>query len=185
MSSTWGFFLPKFGITTHDPYVSVEAAWISHQVLTASRVSFNRFTHFTNSSSFLSEMKRTFINFPTVNHNLGSSRVTPSLLGGFTSKSNKCHKDYFAKLKYSSAHKEDSLNPPLSFSHKSQDPHKEGLGRAHKGLGWVYFVGGTSTLQRREGGSFYTCPKKTSHWKLATKNWNIRFWKQEHLVFEN
>jgi hypothetical protein len=58
-----------------------------------------------------------------------------SRLEGFTSKSNKYHKDYFTKLKCSSAHKEDYLNPPLRFSHKSQDPHKEGLGRAHKGLG--------------------------------------------------
>jgi hypothetical protein len=29
----------------------------------------------------------------------------------------------------------DSLNPLLRFSHKSQDPHKEGLRRAHKALG--------------------------------------------------
>jgi hypothetical protein len=110
-------------------------------------------------------------------HNLGSSRATPSHLGSFTSKSNKYHKDCLTKIKCSIDHKEDSLNPPLRFSHKSQDPHKEELGRAHKGLGWVYFVGGTSTLQRREGESFYTCPPKTSHWKLASKNWNIRYLK--------
>jgi hypothetical protein len=61
--------------------------------------------------------------------------VMPNRLRGFTSKSNKCHKNYFTKFKCSSAHKEDSLNPPLKFSHKSQDSHKEGLGRAHKGLG--------------------------------------------------
>jgi hypothetical protein len=59
----------------------------------------------------------------------------PSHLGGFTSKSNKCHKDFFTKIKCSSAHKEDSLNPPLRISHESEDPHKEKLGRAHKGLG--------------------------------------------------
>jgi hypothetical protein len=98
-----------------------------------------------------------------------------SHLGGFTSKSNKCHKDYFTKLKFSSAHKENSLNPPLMFSHKSQDPHIEGMGRAHKGLGRVYFVDGTSSLQRREGESVYTCPPKTSRWKLANKNRNIRY----------
>jgi hypothetical protein len=39
---------------------------------------------------------------------------------------------------------------------------------------------GTSTLQRREGKSIYTCSPKTSHHKLANKietsnfgNWNI------------
>jgi hypothetical protein len=59
----------------------------------------------------------------------------PSRLGSFTSNRNKCHKDFFTKLKCLSAHKEDSLNPPLRFSHKSQDPHKEALERTHKGLG--------------------------------------------------
>jgi hypothetical protein len=108
-----------------------------------------------------------------------------SRLGGFTFKSNKYHKNCFTKLKCSSAHKEDSFNPPLRFSNKSQDPHKERLERAHKGLGWMYFMGGTSFLQRREGEIFYTCPPKTSRWKLDSKNWNIRFWKLEHPVFEN
>jgi hypothetical protein len=57
--------------------------------------------NFTSSSSFLVEVKRTFINFLTAHHNLGSSIVTPSHLGDFTSKSNKCHKDWFTKLKCS------------------------------------------------------------------------------------
>jgi hypothetical protein len=113
-------------------------------------------------ASFLSEAKRTFTNFFKTHHTLGSSRVTSSCLGGFTFKSNKCHKDRFTKIKCSSAHKEDSFNPPLRISHKSQDPHKEELERAHKGLGWVYFVGSISNLQRRVGESFHTCPKKTS-----------------------
>jgi hypothetical protein len=127
-------------------------------------------------SSFLLEVKRIFTNFPKTHHTLGSSRVTSSRLGGSTSKSNKCHKDCFTKIKHSSAYKEDSLNPPLRISHKLQDPHKLGLGRAHKGLGRVYFVGSTSTLQRMEGKRFYTCPPKTSRWKLASKNRNIQFW---------
>jgi hypothetical protein len=111
-------------------------------------------------ASFLSEVKRTFTNFPTAHHNLGSSRAMPSCLGVFTSKSNKCYKDCLTKLKCSSAHKEDPLNPPLRFSHKSQDPYKEGLVRAHKGLGWVYFVGATSTLQKGEGKVFILIPQK-------------------------
>jgi hypothetical protein len=158
--------LPKFKIVICDPYVSVEVAWVAHQVPTLSRVSFNCFLTSLSLVSFLSEAKQTFTNFPTAHHNLGSSRPMPSHLGGFTSKSNKCHKNCFTKLKCSSAHKEDSLNPPLRCSHKSQDPHKEGLGRVHKGLWWVYFMGGTSTLQRRERERFYTCPPQ----KLAVEN---------------
>jgi hypothetical protein len=124
-------------------------------------------------ASFLSEAKQIFTNFPKTHRTLGSSRAIPSRLEDFTSKSNKCNKDCFTKLKCSSTHKENSLNPPLRFSHKSEDPHQEGLGRAHKGLGWVYFVGSTSNLKRREGERFYTCSPKTSCWKLVSKNWNI------------
>jgi hypothetical protein len=65
----------------------------------------------------------------------------PNRLRGFTSKSNKCHQDYFTKIKYSSAQKKDSLNPPLRISHKSQDSHKEGLVRAHKRLRMDVFRG--------------------------------------------
>jgi hypothetical protein len=153
-------YLPKFGITTRDPYVSVEVAWIAHQVLTPSRVSFNRFPHFSTSCFFSFGCEADLHKLPTAHHNLGSSRAMPCHLGGFIFKSNKYHKDCFIKLKCSSAHKEDSLNPPLRFSHKSQDPHKEGMGRAHKCFEWVYFVGGTSSLQRREGEAFILVPQK-------------------------
>jgi hypothetical protein len=44
--------LPKFGITTRDPYVSIEVAWIAHQESTISRVSFNRFPRITSSYFF-------------------------------------------------------------------------------------------------------------------------------------
>jgi hypothetical protein len=135
-------------------------------------------------TSFLLEAKQTFTRFSNTHHTLGSSRATTSRLGGFTSKSNKCHKDYFTNLKCSSTRKEDSLNPLLRISHKSQDPHKEGLGRAHKGLGWVYFVGGPSNLQRREGKAFILVPQKLVVGNYPVKirtssfeNWNIRYLK--------
>jgi hypothetical protein len=112
-------------------------------------------------TSFLSEMKRTFTNFPTAHHNLGSSRVMmPSHLGGFTSKSNKCHEDCFTKLKYSSAHKEDLTQPLVWISHKSHKPHLEVKGRGLKGSRKSIFIGGTSSPQRKEGGSFCTIPQK-------------------------
>jgi hypothetical protein len=41
--------LSEFGITTHDPYVFVEVARVAHQEPTPSRVSLNRFPHFTSS----------------------------------------------------------------------------------------------------------------------------------------
>jgi hypothetical protein len=98
-------------------------------------------------------------------HNHGISRVMPSHLGGFTSKSNKCHKDCFTKLECLSAHKEDLSQPLAWISHKSHKPHLEVKGKGLKGSRKSIFVGGTSTLQRREGKSFYTIPQK-----LAVRN---------------
>jgi hypothetical protein len=58
---------------------------------TPSRVSFNHFLHSTKllvlSFCRWSGPSQTF---PRLHHMLGSSRATPSYLGGFTSKSNKC-----------------------------------------------------------------------------------------------
>jgi hypothetical protein len=106
-------------------------------------------------------------------HNLGSSRATPSLLRGFTYKSNKCHEDCFTKLKCSSANKED-LNQPLAWLyHKSYKPHLELKGRGLKGSRKSIFVGGTSNIQRGEGEKILYYPQKTSHWKLASRNQNI------------
>jgi hypothetical protein len=66
-------------------------------------------------ASFLAEAKQTYINFFMAHHNLGSFRVTPSRLGGFTSKSNKYYEDCFTKLKCSRLTKRFSLNPKLEF----------------------------------------------------------------------
>jgi hypothetical protein len=121
-------------------------------------------------TSFLSNAKRTFTNFFTAHHNLGSSRATPSHLGGFTSKSNKYHEDCYTKLKCSSAHKEDLTQPLACISHKSHEPHLEVKGRSLKCSRKSIFVGRTSTLQRREGEKLLYYPQKTSNWKLASKN---------------
>jgi hypothetical protein len=49
---------------------------------------------------------------------------------------------------------------------------------------------GTRSLQRREGESCFTCPLKTSRWKLASKNRNIqnlkysRYRENQTLLFE-
>jgi hypothetical protein len=114
-------------------------------------------------ASFLSEVKRTFTNFLMAHHNLESSRVTPRRLGGFTSKSNKCHEDCFTELKCSSTHKEDLTQPLAWISHKSHKSHLEVNGRCLKGSRKSIFVGGTSTLQRREGEKLLYYPPKTSH----------------------
>jgi hypothetical protein len=70
----------------------------------------------------------------------------PSRLVGFISKSNKCHKNCFTKLKCSSSHKEDLTQPLAWISHKSHKPHLEVKGRGLKGLRKSIFIGGTSTL---------------------------------------
>jgi hypothetical protein len=77
-----------------------------------------------------------------------------------------------------------NLSPQAWIYHKSLKPHKEVLERAHKVFKMSIFVGETNNLQRREGGSFYTCPAKTSRWELASRNQNIQFWKPEHPEFE-
>jgi hypothetical protein len=94
-------YLSKIRITTHIPtsllrYLELptksqlQAGYLSTTFLTSLAL-----------ASFLTEAKRTFTNFPMAHHNFGSSRATPSRLGGFTYKSNKCHKDCFTKLKCS------------------------------------------------------------------------------------
>jgi hypothetical protein len=110
--------------------------------------------------------------------NLGSSRVTPSRLGGFTSKSNKCHKDCFIKLNCSSADKED-LTQPLAWTyHKSHKPHFRGEGKRSQSLKEEYFHWwNQQPLKEGKRGKLLYYPSKTSRWKLASKNWNIRFLK--------
>jgi hypothetical protein len=102
-------------------------------------------------ASFLLEVKRAFTNILMSHHNLRSSRSTPSHLEGFTSKSNKYHKDCFTKFKCSSAHKENSLNPPLSFLINHKILIKEGLRRAHKKL-WMSVFHGWHRQPPNEGG---------------------------------
>jgi hypothetical protein len=82
-----------------------------------------------------------------------------------TPKSNKCHEDCFIKLQYSSAHKEDLTQPLAWISHKSHKLHLEVKGRGLKVSRKSIFVGGTSTLEMREGKNFYTIPQK-----LAVEN---------------
>jgi hypothetical protein len=108
-------YLPRFEITTHDPYVSVEAASVAHQEPTLSRVSFNRFPHF---SSYCFLPCGGEVGLHKLSHGspqLGSSRAMPSHLRGFTSKSNKCHEDCFIKLKCSNHSQRGIFQPKLGF----------------------------------------------------------------------
>jgi hypothetical protein len=109
---------------------------------------------------FLSEANWTFTKFLTAHHNLGSSKATPSRLGGFTSKCNKCHEDCFTKLKCTSGYEEDVTQPLVWISHKSLKHHLEVKGRGLKGSRKSIFIGGTSNPQRREGGKLLNYPKK-------------------------
>jgi hypothetical protein len=75
------------------------------------QVSFNHFSHSTKLLLFfLPEVNQTLTNFPKTHHTLESSRAMPSHLGGFTSKSNKCHENCYTKFKCLKVHKEDSLS---------------------------------------------------------------------------
>jgi hypothetical protein len=102
-------------------------------------------------------------------HNLGSSRATPNRLEGFTSKSNKYHKDCFTKLKCSNHSQRGISQPKLGFLTDHSNLIKRCWGELTKTLGMSIFVGGTTSPQRREGGRFYTYPTKTRCWELAIK----------------
>jgi hypothetical protein len=110
-------------------------------------------------------------------HNLGSSRATPSCLGGFTSKSKKCHEDCFTKLKCSSAHKEDLTQPLAWISHKSHKPHLEVKGIGLKGSRKSILLVEPASSKGGRGKLLYY-PPKTSRWKLASRSRNIQFWNQ-------
>jgi hypothetical protein len=152
--------LPKFGITTRDSYISVMEAWVAHQESTQSRVSFNCFPHFLALSSFLGEAKHTFTNFPIAHHNLGSSRATPSRLGGFTSKSSKCHEYYFPKLKCSSLIKRFSLNPKHGFITNHSNLTKRCWGEVSMALCLVFLLLESAASKGGRGRSFYIVPQK-------------------------
>jgi hypothetical protein len=126
-------------------------------------------------ASFVAAVKRTFINFPMAHHNLGSFRAMPSHLGGFTSKSNKCHEDCFAKLKCS---QRGSHSTQTWIYHKLLKPHKEVLRRGHKGLEMSMFLGWLQQPPKEGGEAFILTlpPTQTNHWELGSKNQNIRFW---------
>jgi hypothetical protein len=108
-------------------------------------------------ASFLADMKLTFTNIPMAHHNLESSTVMPIRLGGFTSKSKKCHENCFTKLKCS---QKGSHSTQTWIYHKSIKPHKEVLGRAYKRLQMNGFCGWHQHPPKEGGGSFYTCPPK-------------------------
>jgi hypothetical protein len=108
---------------------------------------------------FLAEVK-TFTNFIMAYHNLRSSRVMPSRLGDFTSKSNKYYEDCFTKLKYSSAHKEDLTQPYLRFLTNHTNITKRCRGELTKTYVMSIFIGGTNNIPRREGDSFILVSQK-------------------------
>jgi hypothetical protein len=53
-----------------------------------------------------------------------------------------------------------NLSTQAWIYHKSLKPHKEVLGRAHKGFRMNIFAGGTSSLQRGEGEKLLYYPQK-------------------------
>jgi hypothetical protein len=124
-------------------------------------------------ASFLSEVKRTFTNFPMTHHNLESSRAMPSRLGGFTFKSNKCYQDCFTKLKCSQRGSHPTLS--LDFSQITQTSLR-GEGEMSQRLQKEYFCWWNQQPSKEGRGKLFILPPKTSRWKLASRNQNIRFW---------
>jgi hypothetical protein len=131
-------------------------------------------------ASFLLEEKRTFTNFPMTHHNLGSSRAMPSHLGGFTSKSNKCHEDCFTKLKCSQRGSHSTLS--LDFSQITQTSLRGEWKRSQR-LKEEYFHWWNQQPSKEGRGKLLYYPPTISYWKLASRNWNIRFWNQNIRFF--
>jgi hypothetical protein len=77
-----------------------------------------------------------------------------------------------------------SLNPNLDFSQITQTSQR-GVGESSRMLRNEF--GSLVVLAASKGGreKLLYLPPQTSHWELASKNWNIRFWKPEHPEFEN
>jgi hypothetical protein len=110
--------------------------------------------------SFLTEAKHIFTNFPTAHHNLGSSRVTASHLGGFTSKSNKCHKDCFTKLKCSNRSQRGICQPKLGFITNYSNLIKWCWGELIKALAWVFSLVEPAASKGGRGKDFILVPQK-------------------------
>jgi hypothetical protein len=110
-------------------------------------------------TSFLAEAKRTFTNFLTAHHNLGISKVMPSRLGDFTSKSNKCHEDCFAKLKCSNHSQRGISQPKLGFITNHSNLRKRYWGELTKALGRVFSLVEPAASKRGRGGAFILSPK--------------------------
>jgi hypothetical protein len=68
-----------------------------------------------------------------------------------------CHKAQLLKVSQRGSHSTKTW-----ISHKSLKPHKEVLGRAHKGLEMSMFHGWHQHPPKEGGGSFYTYTPKTS-----------------------
>jgi hypothetical protein len=118
-------------------------------------------------ASFLAEAKRTFTNFSTAHHNLGSSRVMLSHLGGFTSKSNKCHKDCFTKLKCSNQSQRGISQLKLGFIINHSNLIKRFWEELTEALGGVFSLVEPSISKGGRGKKIYTCPSPP---KLAVGN---------------
>jgi hypothetical protein len=86
--------------------------------------------------------------------------VTPSHLGGFTCKSNKCHKDGFTKLKCSRLIKRFSLNPKLGFIRNHSKHKKRCWGEVSKALGGVFSLVEPASSKGGKGEAFILSPKK-------------------------
>ena len=101
-------------------------------------------------------------NFPTAHHKLGAHRSTPSRLGGLTSKSNKCHKDFSLwtqMLKNRCAYFHSIFLPNLSQHNTSLFKSLANLewGESFLGL-WICVIFVGTQQQQMGGGEGYKYP---------------------------
>jgi hypothetical protein len=66
-------------------------------------------------------------------------------------------------------HKEEYLNPSLDLSEITQTSQR-GVGESSQRLYEECFHSWNQQSPKEGGGSFYSCPPKTTHWELASRN---------------
>jgi hypothetical protein len=156
---TWWFIYQSSESPPRDPDVSVEEAWVAHQGPTPSRVSFNLFSHSTKLLLYsLCRWSGPSQTFPCLTITLG---VLGWRLAFYGASPPRVINTMKIASQSSSAHKEDLTHPNLEFIINQSNLTKRCKGELTKAWQWVWFVGCTGSIQRREGGGelLYLPPK--------------------------
>lgn len=134
-------------------------------------VSFNPLPYFTSLISSLAEVRSApSQTFPRLTTSLGARWATPSHLGGFTFKNNKCHTNAWWSPQVLNDGNGSLFSISQSFTLSTQltiflkGPHKQGVGRTLMASMDAFLLWERATYEEGGGGGIkWPPPKKTSH----------------------